>query len=675
LKRQRGDQAVEGLIGRHREQVRQLATQTHGRVVDWAGDGCFLTFETPSAAGTFALLLQDRHAAERDLPGVRVGIHMGEVSEHPNPDGDAAHPRVDGLAVDLAARICALARPGQVLMSAAVADSARQRLDGVGLSRPIRWQSYGNYSLKGFDEPLEIREAGLEGLAPFGVPRASEKATPAATARNRRLRLGVVATAVGVVITGLVWWMESRLREPNPTAASQSSASAARKSVAVLPFVNMSPDASDEYLSDGMTEELITALSKIGGLQVAARTSSFAFKGKNQEIETIGQQLHVGAVLEGSVRKAGKRMRIAAQLINVTDGYHLWSETYEEDLADLLTVQAKVAQRVAEALKIELGMGDKQRLVKRATENSEAHQLYLKGQYYTGRFTRAGMEKGKDYFQQAIDLDPNYAPAYVGLAYYYFAKSDYALAPRDAMPKAAETAHKALEIDPGLADAQVYLGWVHFTYDWNWAAAEAEFQRAIEQQPDSVAGHEIYGTFLAKMGRWGEAIAEGKRAVELDPLSPEANSFLGYSLITRDVHEAISQLQRTIEMDPQYWWAHAVLARAYVRTGRFEEGIAEAHAAQRIENETEVSGVLGWALARAGRRDEAGKVADALIERSRREYVSPYFIAMVYAGIPEADRAFEWLDRHTWDARPYWSGRTPTLISTYCIPIRASQSS
>src|SRR5262249_30479171 len=167
LKRQRGDQPVEELIGRHREQVRQLVSQTHGRVVDWAGDGSFLTFETPSAAVTFALRLQETHAAKRDLPGVRVGIHMGEVSEHPGPDGDATHPRVEGLAVDLAARISSLARPGQVLMSSAVADSARQRLDGAGLDRPIRWQSYGSYSLKGFDEPLEIREVGLQGRAPF----------------------------------------------------------------------------------------------------------------------------------------------------------------------------------------------------------------------------------------------------------------------------------------------------------------------------------------------------------------------------------------------------------------------------------------------------------------------------------------------------------------------------
>ncbi len=662
LKTRRGDQAVGELIARHRAHVRRLAADSGGRIIDWAGDGCFLVFETPSAAVLFALRLQQAHGEEPDLPGVRTGIHMGEVSERPGPDGDVAHPRVEGLAVDLAARICGLARPAQVLMSSGVADSARQRLDSDAFGQPIRWRTHGGYSLKGFDEALEIREVGLEGVASFEPPAASEKARPApppgstATAR-RTLRVGVIAAVVGVV-AGLSWWTTSQPRGPQPPASPRAAAvlPVARKSVAVLPFVNISPDASDEYLSDGMTEELITTLSKIGGLQVAARTSSFAFKGKNQEIETIGQQLHVGTVLEGSVRKAGQRVRITAQLINVADGYHLWSESYEENLADLFTVQTKVAQRVAEALKIELGMGDKQRLGKPATENSEAHQLYLKGQYYTGRFTRTGMEKGKDYFQQAIDLDPNYAPAYLGLAYYYgFAMSDYALAPRDAMPKAAEAARKALEIDPGLADAHAYLGWVHCAYDWNWAAAEAEFRRAIGQQPDTVVGHELYGVCLARVGRWEEAIAELKRAVELDPLSPETNTILGFSLITHDVRAAVAQLQRTVEMDPQYWWAHTMLARAYVRARRFDEGITEAQAAQRIENETEVSGVLGWALARAGRRDEAAKVADALIERSRREYVSPYFIALIFAGLADADRAFEWLDRA-------YAGRSPLLV-------------
>src|ERR1051325_4463769 len=211
LKTRRGDQGVGELITRHRALVRHLAANSGGRVIDWAGDGCFLAFEPPSAAVLFALRLQQAHGKEPDLPGVRAGIHMGEVSERPGPDGDVAHPRIEGLAVDLAARISGLARPAQVLLSSSVADSSRQRLDRAAFAQPIRWQTHGSYSLKGFDEALEIREAGLEGVASFAAPAASEKAAPTRSSEStvtgrRTLRVGVIATAVGVAIAVLVWW-------------------------------------------------------------------------------------------------------------------------------------------------------------------------------------------------------------------------------------------------------------------------------------------------------------------------------------------------------------------------------------------------------------------------------------------------------------------------------------
>ena len=229
LKTRRGDQAVGELIARHRAHVRRFAAESAGRIIDWAGDGCFLTFETPSAAVLFALRLQQAHGEEPDLPGVRTGIHMGEVSERPGPDGDVGHPRVEGLAVDLAARICGLARPAQVLMSSSVAHSARQRLDGDAFCQPIGWRTHGTYSLKGFDEALEIREAGLAGMAPFEAPAASEKATPTrpagSTATGRkRLRVGAIATVVGVAIAVVVWWLTSQPRGPHRPAAPQVAA-------------------------------------------------------------------------------------------------------------------------------------------------------------------------------------------------------------------------------------------------------------------------------------------------------------------------------------------------------------------------------------------------------------------------------------------------------------------
>ena len=671
LKTQRGDQAVGELITRHRAHVRRLAAEAGGRIVDWAGDGCFLTFETPSAAVLFALRLQQVHGEEPDLPGVRTGIHMGEVSERPGPDGDAAHPRVEGLAVDLAARISGLARPAQVLMSSPVADSARQRLDSDALGRPILWRGHGGYSLKGFDTPLEIREAGLEGVAPFAAPAASDKATPtqppgsaahavppraqgAATHAGRRpawarlARLGMIAgTLSAATLLLLVWWATARAPHTPSAPQSQSVAPPAKKSVAVLPFVNMSGDSADEYLSDGMTEEIITALSKVSGLRVAARTSSFAFKSKNEDIETIGQQLRVGTVLEGSVRKAGSKLRITTQLINVADGFHLWSEDYDRDLADVFAIESDVAQRVADALKVTLLAAERQRLEQKPTDDLEAHQLYLKGRFYAGKYTKDGLNKGAEYFRQAIAIDPNYALAYSGLAYDYVLTTDWTLPAKEAMPKAKEAATKALAIDDTLAEAHAFLAMVYFWFDWDWSGSEREFKRAIELDPNSAVVRDFYGYCLGQLGYIEPALTECERALQIDPLSLEANSGLGVCLFfARRYDEALEQLHRTIDMEPSFWFAHYWLGLSYAQAGKFPEAITELQTARQLEDGiVEIVGMLGWTHGIAGQREEATRVLGELRERAQREHVPTFDIAVVYIGLGDKDQAFEWLDK------------------------------
>lgn len=618
------------LLDEHQRLLRAIFARHRGREIKSTGDGFLVEFESALGAIHAALEIQaalaERNAstsAEHSLRA-RVGLHLGDVVMR---DGD-----IFGEGVNIASRLEQLADPGGICLSRAVYEQIHNKLD-------VPLEALGQQSLKNIAAPVEVYRVALDS--------AERRAPPPAPARRgwRSPRLWATGAVLAAVIAVAAWQWWPSLPGKRLAATSSAPAVATGPSIAVLPFVNMSPEASDEYLSDGMTEELITVLSKIGGLHVAARTSSSAFKGRNEDVEAIGRRLRVATVLEGSVRKSGDRVRITAQLINVTDGYHLWSEAYDRDLADIFAIQTEVAQRVAEALQIELGVGEKERIRKPATENPEAHQLYLKGRYYTSRFTRESMRKGRDYFQQAIDLDPSYAPAYLGLAYYYFAASDYSLAPREAMPKAAEAARKALELDPGLAEAHAYIGWVQFAYEWNWATAEEEFRRAIEAQPNSATGHQFYCLFLMAMGRWDEGIAEGRRAVELDPLSPEVTTMFAYGLLARDPDRAIAQLRESVEMEPQYWYSRVILARAYASVDRFDEAIAEAQAARAIEDETEVAGVLGWALTRAGRRDEALQVVDGLIERSRREYVSPYFIAMIYAGLGDNDRAFEWLDK------------------------------
>ena len=648
LKTQRGDQAVGELIARHRTQVQRLAAELGGRIIDWAGDGCFLTCESSSAAVLFALRLQQVHGDEPDLPGVRIGLHMGEVSERPGPDGDDGHPRVEGLAVDLAARISGLARPGQVLMSSAVADNARQRLDSHAFAQPVRWQTHGSYILKGFDEALEIREAGLEGRASFAAPAASEKATPTQPAQspvrgatgNTARRVGMTAALIGIVAVLLVWWATARAPHTVSAPSSNVGSPSGRKSIAVLPFVNMSSDKENEYFSDGITEDLITALSKVSGLRVAARTSSFAFKGKNESIESIGAQLHVNAVLEGSVSKVGNQVRITAQLINTADGYHLWSDSYDRELQDIFAIRSQVAQTVVKALQVTLGAGERQKIEQKPTEDVEAYQLYLKGRHATATLADWGM--AIRYFQQAIARDPSYALAYLGLAYYYWSGIDGLMSGTEGFPRAREAAEKALQLDPSLAEAHVWLGLVRWLYERDYAAARREFHTALTMQPELATAHEFNGWYLVAAGQIDEGLAESRRAVELDPLSAEINTVLGLNLyFARRYEEAIKQLRTAVTIDPDYWWAHEWLGRAYARVGRFSEAVVELRTAQRLEGSgnTEIESALGRVYADAGNRTEATKVLTHLRERMRDEIISAAFVATIHVGLGEKEEA------------------------------------
>ena len=641
LKTRLGDQRVGELITRHRVLVSTLAAAAGGRVIDWAGDGCFLTFETPSAAVTFALRLQQTHGEQPDLPGVRTGIHMGEVSEGRNPDGDVAHPRVEGLVVDLTARICGLARPGQILMSAMVADSVRSRLETIGYSQSIVWRSHGDYSLKGFDKALEIVEAGLEGVASFAGPVASDKASaapPAASAAatgGRRRGLVILALAIGIAIAGGMWWTSWRVPGSSPTDAAEE-----RKSIAVLPFVNMSSDAENEYFSDGITEDLITALSKVSGLKVASRTSSFVFKGRNEDIKDIGEQLQVGTVLEGSVAKAGDRVRITAQLINVEDGYHLWSEAYDRELKDVFAVRSEVAETVAKAMRVTLGAEEHRTLAQKPTDNLEAYQLYLKSRYATSTLNDWAAARG--YLEKAIALDPTYALAYLGLAEYYVWSVDWGHPSFEALPRAREAARKALALDPTLAEAHVWLGMVHFWYDHDIDATLREFNTALTMQPDLATANLWFGYVLVCIGRLDEGIATTQRAYEVDALAPSVAPMMGVNLLlARRNDEAIAQLRTATTVTGDNWLAHETLARAYAQDKRFPEAIAAARKAVEMAPQiAEAEATLGRIYADAGETAEAEKVLAQL--RARQDiYVAPPFLATILIGLGRHDEALE----------------------------------
>ncbi|UCE41505.1 MAG: protein kinase [Candidatus Aminicenantes bacterium] len=426
------------------------------------------------------------------------------------------------------------------------------------------------------------------------------------------------------------------------------SAPKTEKSIAVLPFVNMSADPEQEYFCDGMAEELINALTHIKNLRVVARTSAFSFKGKGVEIGEIGRKLKVDKVLEGSVRKAGNRLRITAQLVNVEDGYHLWSERYDRQMEDIFTIQDEVTLAIVDELKVELLGEEKKKVVRRYTEKSEAYNLYLKGLYFWNKRTREGYEKAIQFFQEAIEHDPSYAPAYAGLADTFSVLAFYGFSsPRELFPKAKAVAQKALEIDDTLAEAHSSLGYIQIIYDWDWSAAESSHKRALELNPGCDKAHLYYAAYLIMMGCFDEAIAEVKLAMEIDPLSIKLHTELGnYLRWSGRLDEAMEQLQKALEMDPNSGFTNAHLGLCYAQKKRYEEAIgALQKAIELIGISPFFLGYLASYYARAGKKERAAKILQELDGMSQKTYIPPLSVAIVYAELGELDTAFEWVEK------------------------------
>ena len=421
-----------------------------------------------------------------------------------------------------------------------------------------------------------------------------------------------------------------------------------RESIVVLPFTNMSSDPDNEFFADGMTEEIINALAQIEDLRVVARSSAFSFKGKNVDLRTVGERLNVTSVLEGSVRKSGNRLRIVAQLINVADGYHLWSERYDRELQDVFEVQDDIAKTIADRLKVRLGAEKQKPLVRAGTNNLEAYQLYLKGRFHWNKRTPDGMQKAIQYFREAIEEDPAYALAYAGLAdTYNLASFLNVFPPGEVMPKAKAAATKALEIDERLAEARVSLGYASFTYDWDWTAAGRHFQQALAVYPSYVRNHAFYPLYLSALGRFEEAVTTAKRALDLDPASTAVSHVVAVQLyLSRQFDQAIQQCHKTLEMDPHYAVAYAVVGQAYASKGCLREAMPDLGKYRELSRGGAAAlALLGYAHARLGERNEALRMLDELRAVSKQSFVPAFFFALVYAGLEDKDQAFLSLEK------------------------------
>ena len=426
--------------------------------------------------------------------------------------------------------------------------------------------------------------------------------------------------------------------------------------IAVLPFVNASADPDTEYFSDGMTDELINALAKVEGLRVSSRSSVFALKTSRPDLRSVGTLLDVTAVLEGSVRKSGDRLRITAQLGNAADGTLLWSERFDREIEDVFAIQDEIAGTIVNTLRARLlgDLGDP--TPRRYTDNLKAYNLYLMGRYAWNRRTADSIAEGVRYFEQAIAEDPGYALAYTGLSDSHALAIDYRGAPvAEGMRLAKQEARRALQLDESLAEAHTSLAWVTFIYDWDWQAAEREFRRAIELNPRYASARQWYAWLLLAMGRMDEAMAQGRAAADLDPASISVRRSLGWLYVyARQPDVAIEQLRHAVAMNPAQEETHVILGQAYAQKGMYAEAESQFREAAALTTEvTRAVAALGVIAAKQGRDTEAREVLSGLYERAARRYVTPVDFVGLHVSLGEFDRAFEWLER-AYEERRGW---------------------
>ncbi len=418
--------------------------------------------------------------------------------------------------------------------------------------------------------------------------------------------------------------------------------------VAVLPFVNMSADKDQDYFCYGIAEEIINGLTQVEGLRVVARTSAFAFKGKTGDVREIGQKLNVSAVLEGSVRKSGNKLRITAQLINVADGFHLWSDRYDRELEDVFAIQDDISQSIVRMLKVKLIGEPEQAIVKRYTRNFEAYTLYLKGRFYWSKRSEDSLRKGMEYFEMAIEEDPDYALAYAGLADSFNLLGFYNVEPpEDVFPKAIAAANKAIAMDDSLAEPYTSLAFARMLYEWDWEGAERAFKRSLELNPDYPTGNHWYAEYLVFTGQTEAVIVQAARTLETDPLSLIINTLLGWvPYFARQYGEAVEQYKKALEMDAEFVPAHFFLGLAYALQSKYEKALTELQLASKLfGRSTLFMQTQAYTLGLSGRRYEAEIILKELENVAGKEYVSPYFTAVAYAGLGDMDRVFEWLAR------------------------------
>lgn len=604
-------------------------TKYHGQVRELRGDALLAEFERVSDAVSAALAFQAKqidHNAQLDddiQPAVRVGIAMGEVI--------IADDTVTGAGVILAQRLEQLAEPGCVVIQGAAHETIPGRF-------PFMYDNLGDHVVKGFDDPVRVYSAKLK--PGFAIPQP----TPLT---NKKRKTKVAAAAVFLIIAAVFFFRFGYLQTRE---ASYAEAPLDAHRIAVLPFTNLSTGANDAYFADGLTEELISQLSRINDLRVIARTSVLQYKNANKGVDVIGRELEVGTILEGSVRKAGDKVRITAQLIDVPSQTHHWSRDYDRRLENIFEVQSDIAKKVGDALRITLLPEVATVMSTPGTNNPEAYDAYLQGLFYLQKRSNEDARKATDFFKQAIHLDPNFAGAYAKLSHNYYNSAYLAfdMSSEEVAALARDAAKKAIELDPNLADGYVQLAEVLLHYDWDWRGAEAALKKAVELNPSDLRAHKVLGHRLLSvvLRRSEEGITESQLAARLDPMSPSNQEGLGWAYYHGErFGDALAQFKKAWEMFPNQAWTGVGVAQSQMMLGHRDEALTtmEESMALRPDNAL-LQGFLAWAYGSAGETDKAKLVLEEI--RNNEPYNPPAMpLAWGYTGLGDKEMALTWLDK------------------------------
>jgi len=580
------DQAI-SLVRRFQAAVRAVVAGDKGRVVKFIGDAALV--ESPSAEAAVKAAAELRGLMQSGET-IRTGVHLGDVAVA--PDGD-----LYGDGVNTAQRIQTAAEPGQIVVSVDVWRQLRNRPS-------YRFEPLGEQGLK-----------GVESLELYLVLEAPSDS-------------------------------KTVVRTDSSKSAAPESRPVVERSIAVLPFLNLSSDPENEYFSDGITEEILNALVKVSDLKVASRTSSFSFKGHQGDVREIAEKLGVATVLEGSVRKAGHRVRITGQLIGAQDGYHLWSETYDRELEDIFAIQDDIAHSIVTALKATLAVDEGEKLVTATTDNLEAYTLYLKARFQYNKYTEASLRRSLELYEDALAESPNYARAWAGIADSWMRLADDWVAPEKAYGAGKEAAERALELDSQLAEAHTALGKIYTWHEYDITAAEDALRRAVASNPNYTDAHWTLGTLLPAVGRLEEGLREMRTAMKLDPLTAEISQWTArFLLYQRRPADAIEESQRTLELDSGYARAHLTVGLARLMEGDPEAGLESLRRSAELSSSLSFRAFLAYGLAAAGQEPEARRVLDELQVESRKSYVRAEFLAAAYGMLGDRDEAFRQLER------------------------------